>query len=156
MSWFNGRSDGKYASMRIQPPMARSENLIVEDLDDEVLVYDQLNARAHCLSGAAASVWRVCDGETTVTELAVRLDLESNGLLEGPAMFKGSTRREFSRKAAQIGGGVVATSAIYSIVAPTAMAAITPSVAQCQFYSADSCDGCTNICGCCCCCQGCS
>jgi hypothetical protein len=172
MSWFsdrfNGNGNGKYASMRTQPPLARSEDLVVEDLDDEVLVYDRRNARAHCLTGTAAQVWRACDGEADVAEISVRLDLdtdtvnlalaelESNALLDGPAMSNGSTRRQFSITAVKAGAAIGAAPMIYSIVAPTPAAAITPSVSQCLFYSGKSCSSCSQICGCCCCCEGCS
>lgn len=168
VSWFQGRRNGSYASMRLSPPRVRTEGIIVEDLGDEILVYDQMSARAHCLNGAAAQVWRASDGETGTDLLADRLDLsheevtqaiaelDSSGLLDGLPMTNGSTRREFSSLAVKTGLGVAAGSMVYSIVAPTAMAAVSPSVSQCLFYSAQSCDGCTNICGCCCCCQGCS
>jgi DNA-binding transcriptional ArsR family regulator len=167
MSWFSGRSNGKYAAMSTQKPLSRVEGLVVEALDDEVLVYDRVNARAHCLSGTAAAVWRACDGETGTEELAARLDLdpdtvshalaelESNGLLEGLALSNGHTRREFSMGAVKAGAAIGAAPMIYSILAPTPAAAATPSTSQCLFYSAKSCSGCKFICGCCCCCEGC-
>src|SRR5947209_2676580 len=165
------RRDNDYMTMSVQKPLARSENLVVEDLQDEVLIYDELSARAHCLSGPAAMVWRSCDGTMGVAELATDLnldadsvkqalsELESNGLLDSLAVLSngnGHTRREFSIGAVKAGAAVGAAPMIYSILTPTPAAALTPSVAQCLFYSAQSCDGCTNVCGCCCCCQGCS
>src|SRR5579864_3203567 len=102
MSWFNGRSNGRHASVRIHPPVARSESLIVEELDEEILVYDQLNARAHCLNGTAARVWRACDGSTSVADLSAQLgldtdavdqalaELESNGLMDGLPISNGN------------------------------------------------------------------
>jgi hypothetical protein len=168
VSWFNGKRNGSRASVRLSPPRARSENLVVEDLDDEILVYDELNARAHCLSGEAARVWRICDGQTGVEELSLRLDLdadqivhaiselESNELLEGPILSNGATRREFSLTAVKAGAAIGAAPMIYSIIAPVPAAAASPTPGQCLFYSNGDCDNCTKICGCCCCCQGCS
>ena len=45
-------------------PCARSEDLIVEELGEELLVYDMKADRGHCLSPVAARVWRRCDGRT--------------------------------------------------------------------------------------------
>ena len=51
-------------------PAARTKDLIVESLDDELLVYDVATDRAHCLDPLAAAVWRACDGKRTVAEIA--------------------------------------------------------------------------------------
>ncbi len=51
-------------------PHARKEGLIVEELSDETLVYDPERHKAHCLNQTAAFVWRHCDGQTSVSELA--------------------------------------------------------------------------------------
>ena|SRR5215510_4272014 len=49
---------------------ARKEGLLVHPLEDEVLVYDLVNHKAHCLNQAAAAVWKHCDGRNGVPELA--------------------------------------------------------------------------------------
>ena len=46
-------------------PHARVNELIVRELPEETLVYDQKHDKAHCLNRAAALVWRHCDGQTT-------------------------------------------------------------------------------------------
>jgi hypothetical protein len=150
-------------------PMARSEDLVVQELNDEVLVYDEMWARAHCLTGDAARVWRALDGQTSEAVLAEQLDLPADTVvqvlaeLEGKELLDndseaddGATRREFGLRAAKLGGAVAAAPMILSIVAPTPAAAATPTEAQCNYYSGSSCDACQHICGCCCCCQGCS
>jgi len=64
----------KQASFR-----ARKQGLLVLPVDDEVLVYDLVRHKAHCLNQAAATVWKHCDGRHTVEELArtVGRDLDS-------------------------------------------------------------------------------
>jgi Coenzyme PQQ synthesis protein D (PqqD) len=52
------------------PPAAREEGLIIQEMADEVLVYDRERYKAHCLNKTAALVWRHCDGKTTVTDIA--------------------------------------------------------------------------------------
>jgi hypothetical protein len=165
MSWLKVRSNGNHASLGARLPKARTEDLVVEALDDELLVYDEFNNRAHCLSETATRVWRACDGYTTTDVIANALDLDPETLdqalselercvLLEPEPVLGHTRREMGVKVAKY-GAVASLPFIYSTLGPVAMAAATPTIAQCLFYSAASCDGCTGICGCCCCCQGC-
>jgi hypothetical protein len=51
-------------------PRARRDGLLEETLGEELLLYDQDSHTAHCLSPIAACVWRHCDGERDVSELA--------------------------------------------------------------------------------------
>ena len=164
MSWF-GEKLGSKASVRMAPPLARTEDLVVEDFGNEVLIYDQRSDQAHCLSREAAMVWRVCDGKTSRTELASALDLdpatltaaldqlEASGLLEiAPA--SGLTRREATIRMAKVGGVAAAAPMVYSILAPTP--ALATSQAHClQINPCDTsvnggCDDCYKA-GCACC-----
>lgn len=119
-----------------QKPTARSAELIVEELGDELLVYDQRNDQVHCLSSAAGKVWSACDGQTSVEQLARSLEMDSEflnralgeleacGLLEGEP-FGGMTRREATTRFAQIGAAAAAAPLIASVVAPTPALALT-------------------------------
>jgi hypothetical protein len=60
-------------------PQARRDGLVVQDLPDEVLVYDTERHTAHCLNRTAAAVWQQCDGQTSVGELTRRLGREGVG-----------------------------------------------------------------------------
>jgi hypothetical protein len=64
--------------MDLYRPRTRSTQLLVQELADEVLVYDVERNEVHCLNGTAARVWALCDGERTVAEIAGLLgsDLE--------------------------------------------------------------------------------
>jgi len=55
-------------------PKVRSMRLLTEELPDELLVYDVDRNEAHCLNGSAARVWRLCDGQRTVADIARMLD----------------------------------------------------------------------------------
>ncbi len=123
-------------------PVARTESLIVKEVDGETLVYDLTTDKAHCLNDTAARVWKNCDGHTGVSEIAEVLSRESNAkvteelvwlaldqlktfqLLEEtpsrPAFLAGMTRRQM---VARLGIAAVALPAIMSIVSPTAKAA---------------------------------
>ena len=127
-------------------PRARREGLVIQELPDEVLVYDRDRDKAHCLNHTAALVWKYCDGKTTVPTMARNLerDLNANNvdekivwyaldqlskdhLLEGnlvpPTLFGGMTRRQM----VQVLGlaAVVAIPLVTSIVAPTPAQAAT-------------------------------
>ena len=127
-----------------QLPCARKAGLVIQDMPDEVLVYDLDTNKAHCLNKSAAFVWRSCDGKTSISDIArlfeiqtgdkvsddfvwLALDqLNENSLLEGEvkASFAGRSRREVIKK---IGlASMVALPIVASLVAPkSAMAAVS-------------------------------
>jgi|ERR1051326_406397 hypothetical protein len=126
-------------------PMMREHGLIVDDLTDEVLVYDLDRHKAHCLSRTAALVWRNCDGKTAPQEIARRVEFEINepfneelvwlalaqldkiNLLEPlnflPTPLAGMSRREMVRTLGI--AAAVAVPLVTSIIAPTAVQAST-------------------------------
>ncbi|MBA3352846.1 MAG: PqqD family protein, partial [Blastocatellia bacterium] len=53
-----------------QCPIARKNGLVVQEVPDEVLVYDLETNKAHCLNQSAAMIWRSCDGKNSVSEIA--------------------------------------------------------------------------------------
>lgn len=113
-------------------PIARVDGLAVRELDDEILVYDRDRDEAHCLTGAAAAVWRACDGHRDLDALAARcgLDgasvaevlerLQDSSLVSVPAAVGAqlSRRRLIGRAAA-----VAAAPLVLSIAAPSPAAA---------------------------------
>jgi hypothetical protein len=138
-------------------PVARKDELVVEELGEELLVYDQSNDTAHSLGVVAARVWRACDGETSAQDLSARLDLDADtvtraleeldecNLLDNGGQLDGVTRREATLKGAKIGAGIASAPLIYSILAPT------PALAASQAYCLGL-SGCTtdqNGCGVC-------
>jgi hypothetical protein len=57
-------------------PLARTDALVVKELEDEVLVYDLKRHKAHCLNQTSAIVWKHCDGRTTVPKMTRLLKRE--------------------------------------------------------------------------------
>ncbi|MEP6925724.1 MAG: PqqD family protein [Pyrinomonadaceae bacterium] len=129
-------------------PLARKEGLIVQELPDEVLVYDAANDKAHCLNETAALVWKHCDGKTNVAEIAkivgrelnasvkdefvwLALDqLEKEALIEKEANFSlktfGISRREVIKR---IGlASVIALPIVTSLLNPMSAQAGTCTV----------------------------
>ena len=126
-------------------PTMRKHGLVIDDLPDEVLVYDLDRHQAHCLNHSAALVWRCCDGNREPAEIARRLtaeldapfseelvlvalsQLEKLHLLEQPealpAQFAVLSRRQMVRRLGF--AAAVAVPLVTSIVAPRAVQAGT-------------------------------
>ncbi len=54
-------------------PKVRSEEIVTKEVDGELLVYDRKRDKAHCLNKTAAAIWKLCDGETSTAEIALKL-----------------------------------------------------------------------------------
>lgn len=113
-------------------PVARQSGLVVQEMPDEVLVYDMQTNKAHCLNRSAATVWKSCDGTKSVADIVREFDgkvtedfvwlaidqLNENNLLEAgiTPRFAGQSRRQVLKT---IGlASMVAIPLISSLVAP--------------------------------------
>ena len=128
-------------------PQARTDQLLVQELDQEVMVYDTERHRAHTLNQSAALLWRHCDGKTAPDDLA-RLLAEKTGLpaepdvvwvaleelsrahllrspVTRPAGSPKCSRREMARRFARSAGVVALLPAVLSISAPTPAYAVS-------------------------------
>jgi len=122
-------------------PRARTNRLVTRDLGDELLVYDLERHKAYCLNQVAMQVFRHCDGETTIPDMALRignalgmpvheqavhlglLRLEKAHLLENPLhLTLHTSRREMLRT---LGKAAV-------VVVPLVTAITVPTSAQAQ------------------------
>ena len=127
-------------------PRSRKENIVVQEVDGETLIYDLNRNRALCLNPTSAIVWQACDGKRTVADINdllgkqlqtqtdedivwLALDqLSKEKLIEPPVglenKFGGMSRRQVIKK---IGlGSMVALPVVAGLVAPTAALAQTP------------------------------
>ena len=77
-------------------PKPRSTRLLVEELVDELLIYDVERNEVHCLNGPAVRVWQLCDGERTVPEIA--RDLNSDMDPEAVESLVWSALDQFAEK----------------------------------------------------------
>lgn len=68
-------------------PLARTEDLVVKEMQDEVLVYDLKRHKAHCLNPPAAIVWKHCDRKTTVAEMTRLLERELGTLVDDDVVW---------------------------------------------------------------------
>ncbi len=132
-----------------QNPTARQTGLVIQEMPDEVLVYDLDSNKAHCLNQSAAFVWKSCDGNNSVADIVREFEkntggrvsedfvwlaidqLNENGLLQDSVSprFQGQSRRQVLKT---IGlASMVALPVIASLVAPrSAMAAVSCNCAS--------------------------
>jgi hypothetical protein len=125
---------------------ARTEGLVIQEMSDEVLVYDLNTNKAHCLNQTAAFVWKKCDGKNSVSDIASLLQnefkapvqddlvwlaidqLSKDNLLETKEIaspISGMSRREVVKR---IGlASVIALPIVASLIAPTTALAGTCS-----------------------------
>jgi len=140
----------------------KSQSLHVENLNDELSVYDWQRQQMHSLNPTAASVFELCDGKTSPEKMAVKLDapkelvwqslaeLDKAKLLEVEAE-KAFWQKDISRRQFLKVGSAVAAAAIVSIMLPSPAAAQSapavptataiPPAANIVMYSAGHTDG---------------
>ena len=146
----------------LKTPKARSAQLVVQELPNEVLLYDLELDKAYCLNETARFVWKNCDGSKSVkdiTELAQKQfdssvseefiwlainELSDKSLLE----HKVSTARTPNRREAirKIGlGAMVALPVISMLAVPqNALAAVSCGCTVPSNCFATSCPSTTN------------
>jgi hypothetical protein len=126
-------------------PKARKNDLVMRQIPGELLVYDLKRHKAFCLNETAANIWKSCNGNRTVADLAAELQsreqkpvdeqliwlaldqLEKSNLMQAkfprPAGQMSVSRRSLVR------AGIITAIAlplVTMIAAPTAQAAGTP------------------------------
>ncbi len=55
---------------KLVAPKAREENLVVQEFDGEVLIYDLNTNKAFSLNETSSLVWQLCDGDNSVSEIS--------------------------------------------------------------------------------------
>lgn len=117
------------------PPKARTKQVLTHVVGDEVVVYDQVQKKAHRLNAGASLVWHLLDGKRSVPAIATKLDVDESvvklvvddltkaGLLERSEPLSVSRRSALRRVA-------VAAAVGFVLPAVTSMAAPLPAQAQ--------------------------
>lgn len=114
-----------------QKPLSRKDDIVVQEMNGEVLIYDLRENKAFCLNETAALVWQACDGKRTVAEIGTSVgnedlvwlaldQLKKENLIvnEIESKFGGLSRREAVKRVGL--SSVLALPVIASLVTPTA------------------------------------
>lgn len=120
-------------------PRARMDDVVLQEIDGEVLIYDLKVDKAYCLNRTSALVWQACDGNRTIAEIGDVVGKQLNANVDNDivwlaldqlskeelveeletAEFAGLSRREVLRRVGI--ASMVALPVIASLVAPTAV-----------------------------------
>lgn len=128
-------------------PKARSSGLVVEEVVDEVLVYELETHQARLLSPQTAKIWRLCDGQQTIEDIAEELAVAQSVVEEtikelfAFELLDASPEKsvadgecaDLSRRSVLTQGAAAtlfAAPAIVTISIPTAAAALSPLPGQ--------------------------
>lgn len=135
-----------------QFPSARSENIVVQNINKELLIYDLEIHKAYCLNETSALVYQSCDGNSSVKEISDQISgkfkspvteelvwlaidqLKENNLLQNGEAFNHEehgalTRREAIRRAGL--SSMIALPFIATLIAPLAANAQSRLPATC-------------------------
>jgi len=133
---------------RVLNSARKRKDTIVRQVGDEFLVYDLKTNKAHCLNRIAAEVWMLCDGKTTVAEIARKVDetakssvdeavleLALSKLQEAGLIEQDSSGFEPAIPSRRVALGKRATAAlalplVTTILVPTAAQAVSPGQKQ--------------------------
>lgn len=158
-------------------PLSRTDNLVSQETDDDLLIYDFQIDKAFCLNQTAALVWRLSNGARSVKEIAetvsenlkspagedliwIALDqLKAQKLLknvhEFQIDFNGLSRREVIKKVGIT--SLVALPLVTSFIVPASISAQSVSVCRSnpgddEFNNGAGCpcnssDDCCSVCG---------
>lgn len=142
----------------IGTPVTRKSNIIVQEFESELLVYDLSINKAFCLNRTSALVYKLCDGTRSVADISdvlgkqlqtlvseelvwLALDgLKKDNLLENSEQFDvdfhGLNRRQVIKKVGFV--SMVMLPVISSVVAPSAAMAQSGRLANCAACTANS------------------
>jgi hypothetical protein len=127
--------------MKNNHPQTRQHDIVIQELENEVLIYDLSKNKAFCLNQTSSIVWLECDGKKSVAEISQTLrkklklnfsedlvwlalnQFKKDDLLEDNddfiTPFDGLNRREIVKR---IGfASLVALPIIVSVIAPSAV-----------------------------------
>lgn len=121
-------------------PIARKNDLVIQETGGEILVYDLRTNKAICLNQTSALVWQNCDGTKDALEIAQEMEkvigkpvnedlvwfavnqLKKENIIENseslPKEFDGFSRREIIKRFGT--ASLVAIPVVASLVAPAA------------------------------------
>jgi len=124
----------------MKTPKTRVENIVVQDMNNEILIYDLKDNKAFCLNETSALIYQRCDGKNSVTEIKNSIskelnqsiaedliwlalnDLKKENLLEDSKEFeidfKGLNRRQVIKKVGL--ASMVILPMVMSVTAPQA------------------------------------
>lgn len=125
--------------MKNKYPVSRKDNLVVQEANGELLIYDLNDNKAYCLNETSSLIWNLCDGKSSISDISRSLGKQLNASVDeglvwlaleqmkkekliqnevtAPAQYAGLSRREVIKKVGL--GSMIALPIISSLIAPT-------------------------------------
>ena len=119
-------------------PLARQKDIVVQEFNEDILVYDLKTNKVFCLNETSAAIWQLCNGKNNVTAISNQFQKQTNQLIPNELVeialenlskenllenYQSKTdktsRREMIRKAGL--ATAVALPVITSVIAPSAV-----------------------------------
>ncbi|MFV0389979.1 MAG: PqqD family peptide modification chaperone [Pyrinomonadaceae bacterium] len=142
--------------MNTVKPVARTSSIIVQEQNDECLLFDLVTNKAYCLNPTATYVWSLCNGKNSISDIRILVEkkfkanvtneyidlsidlLSEQQLLENANEIRKDVatvnRRELLRKVGF--GAAIALPLVTSIFAPTAASAQSGGSGICDLNGA--------------------
>lgn len=144
-------------------PLARKNDIVIQEFGNEILIYDLKSNKAYNLNETSALIWQLSNGDNTICEIAGNItkrlnssineefvwlaleQLRKENLIENKteisSLYQGISRREIIRRVGL--ASMVALPLVSSLVAPTAVsAASTCAIGTCRCPNiTDNCAG---------------
>jgi Coenzyme PQQ synthesis protein D (PqqD) len=120
-------------------PIVRIDNIVVQEMDKEILIYDLQKSKAFCLNETSALIYQLCDGKNSISDISSAISKKLNqpitdeliwlaldnfrkdDLLEKSGQFeidfKGLNRRQVIKKVGL--ATMIALPIVSSVIAPT-------------------------------------
>lgn len=144
-------------------PHAREDGLVAQEMGDETVVYDLVRHRAHRLNRTAALVWRHCNGQRSLDDLASLLAKDLGATADDKLVWLALEQLEkahllrdklpsrprsnaFSRR--ELGSRLRLTGAL-AVLLPVVTSIIAPTPAEAAVSCAQSGQGCSVNSDCC-------
>lgn len=140
---------GRNTNMSEIKPLARRNDIVIQEFGNEILIYDLTANKAFNLNETSTLIWQLSNGDKTISEIANDLSKKFNSniteefvwlaleqlrkekLVENEAeiigLFEGVSRREIIRKVGL--GSLVAFPTVSSLIAPMAIQAQSGCIA---------------------------
>ena len=60
--------------MNKNTPRSKKDNIVIQEVENELMIYDLSNNEAFCLNETSALIWQLCDGKNNISEIANELE----------------------------------------------------------------------------------
>lgn len=129
-------------------PKTRTENIVAQETEKEILIYDLKEDKAYCLNETSAMIYQLCDGKNSVAEIANLMSVKLNKLVSEDLIwlaldnfkkdnlleheenfeidFNGLNRRQVIKKVGF--ASMIALPVVASVIAPTAAMAASAAI----------------------------